>query len=103
METGLTDEQMRRWLKSGLRAVAKGLLSVALAITNFPLLVLWIVALVLSVVPVLGMAALPVMTAVVRARADLERRLAAGSGVIIARTYRPRPTKALPGGWRRSG
>ena len=55
----------------------------------------------LSVVPVLGMAALPMMTAVVRARADLERRLAAGSGVIIARPYRPRPTKALPGGWRR--
>ena len=74
------------------------LLSVALAVTNFPLFVLWLVSLVLSVVPVLGMAALPVMTAVVRARADLERRLAAGSGVIIARPYRPRPTKALPGG-----
>jgi signal transduction histidine kinase len=101
MEQGLTDEQIRRWVKSGLRAVAKGLLSVALAITNFPLFVLWIVALVLSVVPVLGMAALPVMTAVVRARADLERRLAAGAGVTIARPYRPRPTKALPGGWRR--
>ena len=50
METGLTDEQMRRWLKSGLRAVAKGLLSVALAISNLALLGLWIVALVLSVV-----------------------------------------------------
>ena len=99
METGLTDEQMRSWLKSGLRAVAKGLLSVALAVTNFPLLVLWIVALVLSVVPVLGMAALPVMTTVVRARADLERRLAAGSGV----KHRPALPSASDQGAARSG
>jgi signal transduction histidine kinase len=37
----------------------------------------------------------------VRARADLQRRMAAGEGVPIIRPYRPRPERALLGGWRR--
>jgi signal transduction histidine kinase len=44
---------------------------------------------------------LPVLTGVVRWRADLERRLAARSGVLIARPYSPVPEKVGFGGWRR--
>jgi len=96
-----TDEQLRNWLRRGLGAVAAGALALLLAISNFPLLVLWLVSLVLSLIPGVGLVTLPLMTAVVRARADLQRRLAASSGVHIARPYRPRPQKALPGGWKR--
>jgi signal transduction histidine kinase len=101
MEPVLSDEQLRHWLRRGLRAIGGGVLAIGLAVTNLPLFVIWLVSVALSVVPVLGMAALPVATAVVRARADLERRLAARYGVAIARPYRPRPERALPGGWRR--
>jgi len=101
MEAILSDEQLRSWLRRGLRGIGSGVLAIGLAITNLPLFVVWLVSVALSVVPVLGMAALPVATAVVRARADLERRLAGRAGVDIARPYRPRPERALPGGWRR--
>jgi signal transduction histidine kinase len=97
----LTDEQLREWARRGLRAVAGGILAVALSVLNIPLFVLWVVALVLSVVPGLGMITLPLMTAVVRARADVQRRLAGWAGVPIARPYAPKPANAMPGGWRR--
>ena len=96
-----TDEQLRDWVRRGLGAVATGAFGLLLAISNLPLLVLWLLSLLLSLVPGLGLVTLPLMTAVVRARADLQRRLAARSGVHIARPYRPRPQKALPGGWKR--
>jgi signal transduction histidine kinase len=100
MET-VTDDQLRDWALRGLRAVAAGALALVLAVANLPLFVLWLVSLLLSLIPGLGMVTLPLMTAVVRARADLQRRLAARSGVTINRPYRPRPERALPGGWRR--
>ncbi len=34
-------------------------------------------------------------------RADLERRLASRTGVLISRPYHPAPERALPGGWQR--
>ena len=49
----------------------------------------------------LGFILLPLVTALIRARADLARRLAGGFGVPIARPYRPRPENAVPGGWKR--
>ena len=97
----VTDEQLRDWTRRGLRAVAGGILAVALSIINIPLFVLWLVSLLLSVVPGLGMLLLPLMTAVVRGRADVQRRVASWAGVPIARPYAPRPERALPGGWRR--
>jgi hypothetical protein len=96
----VTDEQLGEWARRGVRAVGSGVFSVALSVSNFPLLVLWLLALILSMIPGLGLVALPLMTGVVRARADLERRRAAAAGVPIARPYAPRP-KGLPGGWRR--
>ncbi|MDT5039270.1 MAG: hypothetical protein QOE51_255 [Actinoplanes sp.] len=90
METG-------GWVGSGLRAVAGAVFAVGLALLNVPILVLWIAGLVLMVVPGL----LPVLTGVVRWRADLERRLAARAGVLIARPYRPVPQRAGLIGWRR--
>ncbi|MEV4702482.1 sensor histidine kinase [Actinoplanes sp. NPDC049316] len=93
--------ETRAWVRDGLRAVADGVAAVALALTNFPLLVLWVVALALTPVAGIGMVALPFVTWLVRGRADLARRLAARAGVVIARPYAPRPEKALPGGWRR--
>jgi signal transduction histidine kinase len=94
METG-------DWVHAGLRSVAGGVFAVGLALFNPPIFVLWLVALVLSPVPGLGMLLLPVLTTVVRWRADLERRLAARSGVLIARPYSPEPEKVGFGGWRR--
>ena len=60
-----------------------------------------VVSLVLIPVAGLGFAAFPVITAVVRWRADLARRLAAWSGVPIASPYRPMPPDTPFGTWRR--
>ena len=78
-----------------------GVAAIGLALTNFPLLVLSIVALALVPVPFLGMALVPWTTKLVRKRTDLERRIAAQSGVLVARPYHPPPERAVPGGWRR--
>ncbi|BCJ55022.1 histidine kinase [Actinoplanes sp. NBRC 14428] len=88
-------------MRGGLEAVAGGFIAIGLSLTNFPLLVLWLVALALSPVAGLGLIALPFMTLVLRARADLERKLAGRVGVVIARPYAPGPTRAAAGGWRR--
>ncbi|MGX6605777.1 sensor histidine kinase [Micromonosporaceae bacterium Da 78-11] len=93
--------ETRDWVRDGLRAVAFGVLSIALAITNIPLFVLFVVALALTPVWGIGLFLLPFVASAVRYRADLERRLAARFGLVIASPYRPRPEKALPGGWRR--
>ena len=94
METG-------DWVRAGLRAVAGGIFAIGLALLNPPILVLWLAGLLLSPVPVLGILVFPLVTTVVRWRADLERRLAARSGVLISRPYRPVPDKAGLVGWRR--
>ncbi|KUL35931.1 sensor histidine kinase [Actinoplanes awajinensis] len=89
----------RDWIRDGLRAVLGGLIAIPLAVLNLPLFVLSLVTLLLSVVPGLGMVLFPLVTKLVRLRADLARRIAAGSGVVITRPYRPRPVAVL-GGWR---
>ena len=94
METG-------DWVRAGLRAVAGGIFAIGLALLNPPILVMWLAGLLLSPVPVLGILVFPLVTTVVRWRADLERRLAARSGVLISRPYRPVPDKAGVVGWRR--
>lgn len=92
---------MPPWVRRGLHSVLAGVAAIGLALTNGPLLVLSIVALVLVPVPFLGMALVSWTTTLVRKRADLERRLAARSGVPVARPYHPPPERAVPGGWRR--
>ncbi|GAB1692397.1 sensor histidine kinase [Krasilnikovia sp. M28-CT-15] len=93
--------ETRSWVRGGLRAVGGGAVTAGMAITNLLLLVVTVVALVLIPVPFLGLALLPWVMALVRKRADLERRLAGRAGIAIASPYRPRPERALPGGWRR--
>jgi signal transduction histidine kinase len=84
-----------------VRAVLAGLAATGLAITNLPLLAMSLVALVLAPVPFLGLALVPWVTTLVRMRADLERRLASHTGILIARPYHPMPARAVPGGWTR--
>ena len=93
--------ETRDWVRDGLRAVGGGVVASGLSLTNIPLFVLFLVALALGPVPGLGMFLLPVMTIAVRFRTDLERRLASGGGVPIARPYRPAPQNAMLGGWKR--
>ncbi|MEU4556875.1 sensor domain-containing protein [Actinoplanes sp. NPDC023936] len=81
----------RDWIRDGVRAVAGGVLSVALAITNIPLFVLFVLSLVLTPVLGIGLVLLPLVTALIRFRARLSRRLAATFGMPIARPYRPGP------------
>jgi signal transduction histidine kinase len=82
--------ETRDWVRDGLRAVVGGIAAIGLAAVSFPLVPLFIVALMLCWVP----GVLPAMTTVVRFRADLQRRLAARFEVSIARPYRP-----VPQGW----
>ena len=58
----MTDEQLSDFVWRGTRAIGAGLLSFALALLNFPLFVLWLVALILGVIPGFGQVALPLMT-----------------------------------------
>ena len=90
----------RDWIRDGIRAVAGGVLAIPLAIVNIPLFVLFVVSLVLTPVLGVGLVLLPLITLLIRARADLARRLAATRGVLIPRPYRPRPEKAMLGGLR---
>jgi signal transduction histidine kinase len=100
MQIALSDEGVRRWARDGLRAVLGGLAGIGLAIVNLPLFVVTVAALVIVVVPGVGLAAFPWVTSLVRARADLERRRAAAAGVVVHRPYAPPPKRAVPGGWR---
>jgi signal transduction histidine kinase len=92
-------ERLGRWVRLGVRSAFAGLAAVGLAITNLPLLAVSIVAIALSPVPFLGLALVPWTMQLVRIRTDLERRLAAKSGVLIARPYHPAPDRGMPGGW----
>jgi signal transduction histidine kinase len=78
-----------------------GLAAAGLAFTNLPLFAASVIALALAPVPYLGLALVPWVTTLVRMRADLERRLASRTGVLIARPYHPVPEHDLPGGWQR--
>ena len=93
----VSDEQLGEWAKRGVRAVGSGVLSIALGVVNIPLFVLWLVALLIGLIPGVGMVTLSLMTRLVRARADLERRRATAAGVPIARPYAPQPEQV----WRR--
>ncbi|MEU4688093.1 sensor domain-containing protein [Actinoplanes sp. NPDC023714] len=84
----------RDWIRDGVKAVAGGVLSVALAITNIPLFVLFVLSLVLTPVLGIGLVLLPLVTALIRFRARIARRLSATFGMPIARPYRPRPASA---------
>ncbi|GIF18256.1 signal transduction histidine kinase [Actinoplanes tereljensis] len=92
--------ETRDWLREGLRAVAGGVLAIALSIANVVLLVLFLVALLTTAVWGLGLILLPLVTVLVRLRADAARAVAGWQGVPIERPYRPRPPIARPVGWR---
>jgi signal transduction histidine kinase len=93
--------ETRDWIRDGLRAVAGGAFAIGLSVLNLPLFVLFLVALVLTPVWGIGLMLVPLVAPLVRWRADLSRRLAAGAGVAVERPYRPRPEKAVPGSLRR--
>ncbi|GLW28625.1 sensor histidine kinase [Actinoplanes regularis] len=90
----------RDWIRDGLRSVLAGLIVIPLAALNLPLFALSVATLILGVVPGLGLLLFPLVTLLVRARADLARRLGAQSGVTISRPYRPMPDGARLGLWR---
>jgi signal transduction histidine kinase len=84
-----------------VRATLAALAAMGLAFTNLPLLVVAVGALALAPVPFLGLALVPWTMTLVRMRADLERRRASRTGVLVARPYHPPPERAVSGGWRR--
>jgi len=90
-----------RWVRRGVRGVLGGMAAIGLAFTNVPLLAASVVVLVLTPVPFLGLALVPWTMTLVRMRADLERRLASRTGVLVSRPYHPPPERAVPGGWQR--
>jgi signal transduction histidine kinase len=92
---------MGRWVRRGVRSVLAGMAAVGLAFTNIPLLAVSVVALALTPVPFLGLALVPWTMTLVRMRADLERRLASRTGVLVTRPYHPPPERAVAGGWQR--
>lgn len=103
----LIPDQVRRRLadlpplwREGPPAVLRGLAVGLLAITLNPVLfVLSVVSLALIPAAGLGFAAFPVMSAVVRWRVNLSRRLAAGSGVPIEVPYQSVPAGVHYGTW----
>ncbi|WP_433296404.1 sensor histidine kinase [Actinoplanes sp. CA-030573] len=92
--------ETRDWIRDGLRAVAGGTLAIVLSIANIVLFVLFVLALALTPVWGLGLILLPLVTMLVRARAEVGRRVGGWWGVPVARPYRPRPEKARIFGWR---
>jgi signal transduction histidine kinase len=90
----------RDWIRDGLRAVAGGVLTIALSIASFALFVLFLVALALTPVLGIGLILLPLVTALVRLRTDATRHIAGWHRVTIERPYRPRPERAGVVGWR---
>jgi signal transduction histidine kinase len=79
--------ETRDWIRDGRGAIGRSALSLGLAALNVPIFGLFVVALVLCWIP----GVLAVATAMVRGRANLERRMAASAGVPIDRPYRPAP------------
>jgi signal transduction histidine kinase len=84
-----------------VRSVVGGMAAIGLAFTNVPLLAVSVVALALTPVPYLGLALVPWTMTLVRMRADLERRRASRTGVLVSRPYHPPPEGAVAGGWQR--
>src|SRR2546430_12051702 len=96
-----TDQRMGRWARRGVRSVLAGMAAIGLAFTTVPLLAVSVVALALAPVPFLGLALVPWTMTLVRMRADLERRRASQTGVLVTRPYLPAPERAVAGGWPR--
>lgn len=96
-----TDAQLRRWARRGVRSLLGGMAAIGLAFTNIPLLAVSVVALALAPVPYLGLALTPWTMTLVRKRADLERRRASRTGVLVTRPYHPEPEQAVAGSWQR--
>jgi signal transduction histidine kinase len=94
---------LRARVRRSLDATADGLFAIVLALLNVLVLGLWLVALVLSPVPVLGAELFSVSTRVVRWRADLERSIGTRVGEPIRRPYPPIPERLERGtrGWLR--
>ncbi|MEU8659400.1 sensor histidine kinase [Actinoplanes philippinensis] len=90
-----------RGARRGVRSVLDGVAAIGLALTNLPLLVVAVGALVLAPVPYLGLALVPWTMTLVRKRADLERRRASQIGVLVSRPYHPLPERAVADGWER--
>jgi signal transduction histidine kinase len=84
-----------------VRCALAGLAGIGLAFTNVPLLAVSVFALAMTPVPFLGLALVPWTMTLVRMRADLERRRASQTGVLVARPYHPAPERAMAGGWQR--
>jgi signal transduction histidine kinase len=93
--------ETRDWIRDGLRAVAWGAVSIALAVANIPLLVLFVVSLVLTPVFGLGLVLFPLVVRLIRWRAGLTRRVAGRWGVSIDSPYKPEPAGLPPVGWSR--
>src|SRR3954463_1184799 len=100
---GMTGTGVRLLQGTGrsVRAVLAGLAAIGLAVTNLLLLVVSAVVLILTPVPFLGLALVPWTMSLVRMRADLERRRASRTGVLVRRPYHPAPERAVAGGWQR--
>jgi signal transduction histidine kinase len=101
MEMPKTGARLGRWIRRGVRSVLHGMAAIGLALTNLPLMAVSVVALALTPVPFLGLALLPWTMTLVRMRADLERRRASRTGVLVTRPYHPAPEQAMAGGWQR--
>ncbi|MEH1124986.1 sensor histidine kinase [Micromonospora sp. CPCC 206061] len=93
--------RLGRWVRRGVRSVLGALAAIGLAFTNLPLFAASVVAFALAPVPFLGLALAPWTMTLVRMRADLERRRASRTGVLVTRPYHPPPERAVAGGWQR--